>query len=192
MSYPPPHQQQPPHQPYPYAPPPPKKRTGLIVTMSVIGAVVAFTIFGSIIGALGEDDTADTKAPPAAAADDKPADEPEPKAEEKEEPEPEPEEKPAEKPEPSQADQFKACVADKGTPAEQDVIGHVTKVTGTDNRNDIIDTAEVFTDYKGDLISDDAASGKLIASAFATCYQSDNGLVTIYNQSGEILSNGNY
>ena len=69
---------------------------------------------------------------------------------------------------------------------------HVTKVTGADKNNDILDTAEVFTDYTGGLIGPHASDGKLIASAFASCYESKNGLVTVYDEKGEILSNGNY
>jgi hypothetical protein len=65
-------------------------------------------------------------------------------------------------------------------------------VTGADEQNDILDSAEVFTDYSGGLLGPHAGDGKLIASAFASCYDSENGLVTVYDKNGEVLSNGNF
>ncbi|MER7479066.1 hypothetical protein ABTX60_15695 [Streptomyces sp. NPDC126510] len=97
-----------------------------------------------------------------------------------------------EEPTRSQADIFKECVTQKGTPTEQTAVKHVTKVTGADEKNNILDSAEVFTDYTGGITGPHAADGKLIASAFATCYDSDNGLVTVYDKNGEMLSNGNF
>lgn len=92
----------------------------------------------------------------------------------------------------TQAEEFVACVKESGTPSEKAAVEHVTKVTGADKTNDIADLAEIFTDYSGDLMSGDASKGKLLASAFTSCYKSDNGLVTVYNKDGEILSNGNF
>ncbi|MEY9997465.1 hypothetical protein ABIE67_009584 [Streptomyces sp. V4I8] len=92
----------------------------------------------------------------------------------------------------SQADVFKECVAKKGTPTEKEAVKHVTKITGADKHNDILDTAEVFTDYTGGIAGAHASDGKLIAAAFASCYESENGLVTVYDKNGDILSNGNY
>ncbi|MEE1927581.1 hypothetical protein V1J52_05150 [Streptomyces sp. TRM 70351] len=187
------HQQYPQQQPYPYAPPPPKKNTGKVIGFSCLGVVVAFIIIGVIGAAVsgGDGDNSSYEPDsPAAAAKDKPAGGDE--SDDKAKPEGGSEAKAEEKPELSQAAQFKACVADNGTETEKAAVKHVTKVTGTDERNDILDAAEVFTDYEGDMFSADSASGKLIASAFASCYESDNGLVTVYNTNGEILSNGNY
>lgn len=176
-----------PQQPGWGAPPPqpPKRKTGKI--LGIIGAVVVGLI---VIGALagGGEDAKDTsnKDKAVTAASDKPkAQAEEPAADEPAKEEPAAEDK-------SQAEQFKDCVTKSGTPAEKSAVKHVTKVTGADKNNDILDTAEVFTDYTGGLIGPHASDGKLIASAFASCYESKNGLVTVYDEKGEILSNGNY
>ncbi|MGV9255331.1 hypothetical protein [Streptomyces sp. NPDC003697] len=92
----------------------------------------------------------------------------------------------------SQAEQFQACVAKSGTPTEKAAVKHVTKVTGTDKRNDILDAAEVWTDYRGGLMSNNAGDAKLIASAFTSCYESKNGLVSIYGKDGDLIANANY
>jgi hypothetical protein len=92
----------------------------------------------------------------------------------------------------TQAEEFRACVAKSGTPTEKEAVAHVTKVTGADRRNDVLDTAEVFTDFSGGMMGPHQGEGKLIASAFGSCHESDNGLVTVYDKDGEILSNANY
>lgn len=176
-----------PQQPGWGAPPPqpPKRKTGKI--LGIIGAVfVGLIVIGALAG--GGDDAKDTsnKDKAVAASSDKPkAQAEEPAADEPAKEEPAAEDK-------SQAEQFKDCVTKSGTPAEKSAVKHVTKVTGADKNNDILDTAEVFTDYTGGLIGPHASDGKLIASAFASCYESKNGLVTVYDEKGEILSNGNY
>lgn len=167
------------------APPPPPKKSplGKILGFGCLGIVALFVILAAIGAALGGDDTSsDTSSnDKAITAEDQPqAEEPTSKA---------PVKKPAEK---SQAQQFKDCVAKSGTATEKQAITHVTKVTGADKSNDILDAAEVFTDYTGGLLGEHGPDGKLIASAFASCYESDNGLVTVYDKDGEILSNGNY
>lgn len=104
----------------------------------------------------------------------------------------------ADKTEPSVAEQFKVYVAKNGTAPEKNAVKHVTKVQGADDKNDILDSTDVYTDFKGDLM-DSGATGaaKLIASAFADFQasrgkDSKNGLVTVYNASGDILGNGKY
>jgi hypothetical protein len=92
----------------------------------------------------------------------------------------------------TQAEEFTACVNKNGTPTEKAAVQHVTKVTGADKQNNILDSVEVFTDFTGGLVGPHAADGKLIASAFTSCYESDNGLVTVYDKAGEILANGNF
>lgn len=92
----------------------------------------------------------------------------------------------------SAAEEFRAFVNKSGLPAEKEAAKHVTKIQGADEQNNILDSADVYTDYTGNVMSGDAAKGKLIASAFADWKDSDNGLVTVYNASGEILSNGNF
>ncbi|MER6187839.1 hypothetical protein [Streptomyces sp. NPDC001652] len=172
-----------PQQPGWGAPPPqPQRKRKIGKALGITGAVfVGLIVIGAVAGG-GEDGSADNsnKDKAVAATSDKPkaaedaADEKAP-AEDK-----------------SQAEQFKDCVAKSGTASEKDVIGHVTKVTGADKKNDILDSAEVFTDYTGGLVGPNASKGKLIASAFASCYESENGLVTVYDKGGELLSNGNY
>lgn len=177
-----------PQQPYgqpPFQPQPPKKRSvGKI--LGIIGAVfVGLIVIGAIAGG-GEDSTDNSNKDKAAAVT---SDKPKAAAEEpaKEQPA---DDKPAE--EKSQAEQFKACVAKSGTGSEKAAVGHVTKVTGADKSNGIGDLAEVFTDFSGGFMSENNGDAKLIASAFASCYESDNGLVTVYGSDGDMISNGNY
>jgi hypothetical protein len=183
-----------PQQPYgqpPFQPQPPKKRNiGKII--GITAAVFAgLIVIGAIAGG-GDDSAKDTsnKDKAAVVTSDKPkaADE-EPAAEQPAKKEPAKEEPAEDK---SQADQFKDCVAKSGTAPEKAAVGHVTKVTGADKNNDILDAAEVFTDFKGGFMSESAGDAKLIASAFASCYESKNGLVTVYGSDGDMISNGNY
>lgn len=90
------------------------------------------------------------------------------------------------------AQEFKAFVDQAGTPQEYAAVKHVTKVQGSDEQNDVLDAAEVYTDFTGGMMGPHANDGKLIASAFADWKDSKNGLVTVYDKSGEILSNGNF
>jgi hypothetical protein len=92
----------------------------------------------------------------------------------------------------SQARRFGDFVSRNGTPAEKAAATHVTKVQGADEQNDVLDSAEVWTDYTGGMMGPHASDGKLIASAFADWKDSRNGLVTVYDAEGEILSNGNF
>jgi len=171
---------------YPQPQPPKKPSAGKIIGLGCLGVVGLFIIIG-IVGAIaagGSGDTSDTSSKDkAVTATDKATTASKPK------------EKPA-APKPveqkTQAEQFQACVAKSGTATEKQAVTHVTKVTGADKSNDILDSAEVFTDYTGGLIGPHASDGKLIASAFASCYESKNGLVTVYDEKGEMLSNGNY
>ena len=92
----------------------------------------------------------------------------------------------------TQAEEFTACVNKNGTPTEKAAVGHVTKVTGADKQNNILDSVEVYTDFTGGLVGPHANEGKLIATAFTSCYESDNGLVTVYDKDAEILANANF
>lgn len=92
----------------------------------------------------------------------------------------------------SQAEDFTACVNKNGTPTEKTAVNHVTKVTGADKRNDVLDSAEVYTDFSGGMMGPHQGEGKLIATAFTSCYESDNGLVTVYDKDGEILGNAQF
>ncbi|MFI7185785.1 hypothetical protein [Streptomyces anthocyanicus] len=92
----------------------------------------------------------------------------------------------------SQAEQFKAFVQKNGTPKEKDAVSHVTKVQGADEQNDILDAADVYTDFTGGIMGSGTGPAKLIASAFADWKDSENGLVTIYDADGELLGNGQF
>lgn len=86
---------------------------------------------------------------------------------------------------------LKDCVSKSGTPAQKEAVAHVKQVHGADRQNNIIDVAEVMTNYKLDLMSG-SDEAKLISSSFATCYDSSNGLVTVYAADGEMMGNGNF
>ncbi|MGW6141710.1 hypothetical protein [Streptomyces sp. NPDC055140] len=92
----------------------------------------------------------------------------------------------------SQAEQFKAFVTKNGTPKEKEAVAHVLKVQGADRQNDILDSADVYTDFTGGLMGEGSGPSKLIASAFADWKDSKNGLVTVYDADGEIITNGNF
>ncbi|MET8893448.1 hypothetical protein [Streptomyces albogriseolus] len=92
----------------------------------------------------------------------------------------------------SQAEQFKAFVEENGTAQEKEAVSHVTKVQGADEQNDILDTADVWTDFTGGIMGEGTGPAKLIASAFADWKQSENGLVTVYDADGELLGNGQF
>ncbi|KOT28469.1 hypothetical protein ADK41_35630 [Streptomyces caelestis] len=92
----------------------------------------------------------------------------------------------------SQAERFKAFVQENGTPQEKEALSHVTKVQGADEQNDILDAADVYTDFTGGIMGEGTGPAKLVASAFADWKQSDNGLVTVYDADGEIIGNGSF
>ncbi|MEH0586215.1 hypothetical protein QA942_19845 [Streptomyces sp. B21-106] len=92
----------------------------------------------------------------------------------------------------TQVEEFTACVNKTGTPTEKTAVKHVTKVTGADKQNNILDNAEIYTDFTGGIVGPHQGEGKLIASAFTSCYESDNGLVTVYDKDGQILSNAQF
>ncbi|WPW19709.1 hypothetical protein [Streptomyces sp. HNS054] len=92
----------------------------------------------------------------------------------------------------SQTEQFKAFVEENRTAQEKEAVSHVTKVQGADEQNDILDTADIYTDFTGGLMGEGSGPAKLIASAFADWKQSENGLVTVYDADGELLGNGQF
>ncbi|BCK72614.1 hypothetical protein Srufu_065670 [Streptomyces libani subsp. rufus] len=182
-----------------YAPPPKKMSTGAKVGIGCGGAFGALVLLGVIGAAIGGGDSGTPAEKPAKAAaapaperakekaapaDAKPEKKPEGKPDK-------PEKKPAPAPE-SPADQFRAFVAKHGSPNEKAALGHVTKVQGADELNDILDSVDIYTDFTGGLMGPHQSEGKLIASAFADWKESKNGLVTVYDVKGEILSNGNF
>ncbi len=172
-----------PHPPQPGygapAPQPPKKRgVGKIAGLGCAGILALFVIAAVATGGGGDGSGDTSNKDKAVAADGGPGDDSAEKAGSAEE-----------KP---QAEQFRECVAKNGTETEKAAAEHVTKVTGADKRNDILDAAEVFTDFRGGLMGPHQGEGKLIASAFTSCYESKNGLVTVYDKDGELLANANY
>ncbi|MCM1943153.1 hypothetical protein NC239_33620 [Streptomyces sp. G3] len=92
----------------------------------------------------------------------------------------------------TEAEEFQECVGRTGTASEKKAVKHVTKVTGADEHNRIADLAEVYTDFSGGMMGDHAGDGRLIASAFTSCYKSANGLVTVYDKDGELLATDRY
>lgn len=90
------------------------------------------------------------------------------------------------------AEEFKAFVDGHGTATEKRAVKHVTKVHGAEEQNDVLDAPEIYTDYSGGITGPHQTDGKLIASAFADWKHSKNGVVTVYDKDGEILSNGEF
>ncbi|MBC9727587.1 hypothetical protein [Streptomyces sp. TRM68367] len=166
------------------APQPPKKRGfAKIAGLGCAGIIALFVIVGVATSGGGDDSTDNSGKDKAVVADDKP------KADEAKDEQAK--EQPAEETK-TQAEEFQACVEKSGTSTEKKAVKHVTKVTGADKRNNILDAPEIFTDFSGGLMGPHQGEGKLIASAFTSCYESDNGLVTVYDKDGEILANANY
>ncbi|SCK29166.1 hypothetical protein H181DRAFT_02286 [Streptomyces sp. WMMB 714] len=188
-----------PQQPYAPTPQPPRKTgAGKVVGLSCLGvlvaclliAVVAVAAFSDGDGGSNRPDTSVAATPGETAEEPGEASKSEEKAgsSNKEEAKPEGDAKATS----TQAQRFKTFVEKNGTPTEKEAVRHVTKVQGADEQNDIMDAAEVFTDYSGGMMGTHANDGKLIASAFADWRDSENGLVTVYDKDGEILSNGNF
>ncbi len=179
-----------PQGPAPYQPPPPPKKglsTGAIVGMVIGGVFVLLIVLGGIVGGGGDKADAGNSADRTAAEQDtnaKSADKPTQKSEEKKK------DAPAKKR--TSAEEFKAFVTKNGTPTEKAAVQHVTKVQGADKQNDILDSADVYTDFTGGFMSENQNSAKLIASAFADWKDSENGLVTVYGSDGDMITNGNF
>jgi hypothetical protein len=151
----------------------------------IAGGIVALVVIGAASG--GNDDTSKPKA-------DKPAvvQSETPKAAGKSKATSKPKAAPK-----SVKEQFAAYVTKHGTATEVAAVKHVTKVQGGDEINNILDTADVYTDYSGGMFGQHGNDGKLIASAFADWQKSrgkssDNGLVTVYDKDAETLSNGKF
>jgi len=152
----------------------------------VLGAVVGIVVIGAVSANSGDADGGSGDKGTSASAEQQSADT---KADGRSDAKPA-EDKGAEKA--SQAEQFKAFVRKNGTPQEKDAVSHITKVQGADEQNDILDAADVYTDFTGGIMGEGPGPAKLIASAFADWKQSDNGLVTVYDADGEIIGNGNF
>ncbi|UKY54539.1 hypothetical protein [Streptomyces inhibens] len=181
--------QQPPSPQGMYPPPPPKKMSaGAKVGIgcgSAFGAIIVLVIIGAVVGgnhakpkAAKPDKVASAPKQDQAKDDAKPAQE-KPKTESKAAPK-------------SQAQRFKDFINASGTSKQKAAAKHITSVQGADEKNGILDSAEIHTDYTGGLLGPNGGNGKLLASVFAEWQHSKNGLVTVYDEGGEILSNGNY
>ncbi|MEU0585539.1 hypothetical protein [Streptomyces sp. NPDC006132] len=169
------------HQPgYPPPPVPPKKRSVAklgclgVLAVIVIGGIASVAGSGSDDSAVGTTSASAGTKPSASSHSSKAA-----------------------APRQSTVDAFKAYVKKHESARTREAATHVTKVQGADENNDILDTADIYTDYTGGLASADTGNAKLLASAFADFQASrgkasKNGLVTVYNADGDILSNGKY
>ncbi|MGW3014244.1 hypothetical protein ACWC9R_36255 [Streptomyces sp. NPDC001219] len=187
-----------------YAPPPKKMSTGAKVGIGCGGAFGALLLIGVIGVAVGGGDSGTQAGKPGTAVAAPAEEQAKGKAKETAEPagakpekksgakpKAEPKKKPKAAPQ-SSADRFKAFVGQHGSANEKAAIGHVTKVQGAEEQNDILDSVDVYTDFTGGMFGPHQSEGKLIASAFADWKDSENGLVTVYDAKGEMLSNGNF
>lgn len=165
---------------YPQPPVPPKKRSKAKLGCLGVLAVIVIGGIASVAGSGSDDTSAGAASSAASTGSSKGTGSPKAAA-----------------PQQSTVDAFKAYVKKHESAKTREAAAHVTKVQGADKKNDILDTADIYTDYTGDLVSADAGNAKLLASAFADFQAgrgkaSKNGLVTVYNADGDILSNGNY
>lgn len=171
------------HMPHYPAPPPPRRNTGLIVGLGCAGATVLVLVASctaAVVSSSGDDKP--TKS--AVQADTTRSPKPRPTATSTA--------RPKDTVKTSEADRFKECAAKEGTDAEIEAVSHVTRVTGVDDMNNILDAADVYTDLTGDMFGPAGNSAQLISAVFSACYDSENGLVTVYSKSGEILGNDNF
>lgn len=87
---------------------------------------------------------------------------------------------------------FKAFVTSNGTPQEQEAVNHVTKIKS----DEWMATADIHTDLTQDkgLSTKGMDMGNLISSSYAEFNPTDegDGMVTIYDSSGGVLTIGNY
>ncbi|MFF2846663.1 hypothetical protein ACFVT5_10050 [Streptomyces sp. NPDC058001] len=150
-----------------------------------LGAVVGITIIGAVSCSAADDSAKDDKSSSVTSGsdgqakdkkDDKKAEDAADKGEKKG----------------SQADQFKDFVNKNGTAKEKEAAGHITKIQGAEEQNDILDSVDIYTDYTGGIMGKGQAPSQLIASSFADWKTSKNGLVTVYDADGEMLGNGNF
>lgn len=183
-----------------YGPPsvPPKKTHKIRNTFFVV-----FFLFVGLIVIVAVSASAESDKPsptPSQGSTEQPKETPAPKEEApKEEPapaEPAPtgeKEEPAPAPDRSDAEEFKAFATANGSPEEKAAVDHVVKVQGN-SEDSFVPMVEVHTNLTGDMMSSDASTGKLIATAYADWKTSDegSGLVTVYNATGDIMSNGNF
>ncbi|MFG2513400.1 hypothetical protein [Streptomyces sp. NPDC048584] len=155
-------------------------------TKIALGAVVGIVVIGAMSANSGDSDGGSGDSGTSASAEQQSGGT---KADTKSDPKPA-EDKGTEKA--SQAEQFKAFVQKNGTPQEKDAVSHVTKVQGAEEQNDILDAADIYTDFTGGIMGEGMGPAKLLTSAFADWKQSDNGLVTVYDADGELLGTGNF
>lgn len=152
----------------------------------VLGAVVGIVVIGAVSANSGDSDSGSSGKDSSASAQRQAGDTKQDGASDAKAAEDEGTEKA------SQAEQFKAFVEKNGTAKEKEAVSHVTKVQGADEQNDILDAADVYTDFTGGMMGEGMGPAKLITSAFADWKQSDNGLVSVYDAEGELIGNGNF
>lgn len=142
-------------------------------------SVVAVLVVGSAVASAGGGDTSAKPTPAPNAAPSAPA-----KTEGDTNPQPDPIKK-------TPIQEFKACIQEKGMVAEKTAGTHVTKLSGMDDWNGILDNPKIWTNYVGGFAAH-AAEGNVLASVFADCYSSENGLVTVYGQDGHVIGTGQF
>lgn len=86
---------------------------------------------------------------------------------------------------------FRACIQQKGMVADKTASTHVTRLSNMDDWNGILDNPKIWTNYVGGLAAH-AAEGNVLASVFAECYSSTNGLVTVYDADGHVMGTGQF
>lgn len=150
------------------------KKSTKIVLGSVAGVVL---IAGISSAAGGSDESAKPNDNSAVSQTSEPSASPAKKAE-------------APKKETSPLQEFVACVNKSGTATEKAAVKHVTKLTNMDDWNGILDNPKAWTDWEGGI--QHTADANLITSAFAGCYKSDNGLITVYTADGHVAGTGNF
>ena len=140
-------------------------------------SVVALAVVGSAVASAGDGDTTAKPTPAPNAAPTAPS-------EGDSNPQPDPIKK-------TPLQEFQACVAKGGTATEKAAVKHVVKLSGMDDWNGILDNPKAFTDWTGGFAKH-SGDATLIASAFADCYKSDNGLLTVYTSDGHVAGNGQF
>lgn len=88
--------------------------------------------------------------------------------------------------------EFQMCVEEGGTPTEVKAVKHVVKLSNMDDWNGILDNPKAWTDYSGGAFGGHGPDAALVASAFADCYKSKNGLVTVYDKDGHVMTTGQF
>ncbi|MBB1261842.1 hypothetical protein [Streptomyces alkaliterrae] len=164
---------------HPYTPPPPPRGgRGKALGFGCLGALIVLAFLVVVALAVRDDGGDSEELPSPTPATTGPAD---PGVEEPEGPEAR-----------EEAAEFRECVEENGTDPEKMALQRVTAVTGSRDLNRENAAAEVFTDLPGGRVGPSIGQARLIAGAFASCYEADNGTVTVYSADGNMLATGRF